>query len=77
MNWRAIRALMRKDLLAVRRSPIVLLPLIIVPIILIVVIPAGLGLAARLLPDALANETSDLQGFWSRCRHPFGTKWLA
>jgi ABC-2 type transport system permease protein len=61
VNWRAIRALMRKDLLAVRRSPIVMLPLIILPVILIVVIPAGLGLAARLLPDVLANESSDLQ----------------
>jgi ABC-type Na+ efflux pump permease subunit len=38
-----------------------MLPLIILPIILIVVIPAGLGLAARLLPDVLANELSDLQ----------------
>jgi ABC-2 type transport system permease protein len=61
MNWRAIRALMRKDLLTVRRSPAVMLPLIILPVILIVVLPAGLGLAARLLPEAIANETSDLQ----------------
>jgi ABC-type Na+ efflux pump permease subunit len=61
MNWRAIQALMRKDLLAVRRSPAVLLPLIILPVVLIVLIPAGLGLASRLLPDALAGETSDLQ----------------
>lgn len=63
MNWRAIRALMRKDLLAVRRSPAVMLPLILVPVILIVVIPAGLGLVARLLPDALASESSDLRQF--------------
>lgn len=61
MNWRAIRALMRKDLLAVRRSRIVMLPLIILPLILIVIFPAGLGLAARLLPDTLASEASDLQ----------------
>ena len=61
MNWRAIRALMRKDLLAVRRSRIVMLPLIILPLILIVLFPTGLGLAARLLPEALAGETSDLQ----------------
>lgn len=61
MNWRAIRALMRKDLLTVRRSPAVMLPLIILPVILIVVLPAGLGLAARLLPEAVASETSDLQ----------------
>ena len=53
MNWRAIRALMRKDLLAVRRSRIVMLPLIILPLLLIVVFPAGLGLAAQLLPEAL------------------------
>ena len=61
MNWRAIRALMRKDLLAVRRSRIVMLPLIILPLILIIVFPTGLGLAARLLPEALAGEASDLQ----------------
>ena len=61
MNWRAIRAVMRKDLLAVRRSPSVMLPLVILPVILIVVFPAGLGLAARLLPDALAGQSADLQ----------------
>ncbi len=61
MNWRAIRALMQKDLLAIRRRPIVWLPLILVPLILMVVFPSGLGIAARLLPEALAGESADLQ----------------
>jgi ABC-type Na+ efflux pump permease subunit len=61
MNWRAIRAVMRKDLLAVRRSPAVWLPLIILPVILMIIFPSGLGLATRLLPDALAGEASDLR----------------
>ena len=44
MNWRAIRAIMRRDLLAVRRSTGVILPMIIVPLIFMVVLPAGVGL---------------------------------
>ena len=44
MNWRSIRAIMRRDLLAVRRSTGVVLPMILVPLIFMVILPAGVGL---------------------------------
>jgi ABC-2 type transport system permease protein len=43
MNWRAIKAIVRRDLLAVIRSKGVMLPLILVPLILLILLPAGLG----------------------------------
>lgn len=42
MNWRAIQAIMRKDLKVVRQSRAVLMPLIIVPLLLLVIMP-GMG----------------------------------
>lgn len=39
MNWRAIRAIVRKDLRVVLQSKTVLLPMIIVPAIMLVVLP--------------------------------------
>lgn len=47
MNWAAIRAVMAKDLTAVRRSKAVVLPMLFVPILLLVVLPLFIGLAAR------------------------------
>jgi ABC-2 type transport system permease protein len=46
MNWRAIKAVIRKDLVVVLRSKAVLLPLILVPVIVLVVMPAVFGLIA-------------------------------
>ena len=43
MNWRAVAALARKDLLVVRRSRALMVPLVLVPIILVVVVPVALG----------------------------------
>ena len=45
--WPAVRAVVAKDLLAVRRSKAVVLPMLIVPGLLLVVLPALIGLAAR------------------------------
>jgi ABC-2 type transport system permease protein len=42
-----IRAVMAKDLTAVRRSKAVVLPMVLVPMVLLVVLPLVLGLAAR------------------------------
>jgi ABC-2 type transport system permease protein len=42
-----VRALVARDLLAVRRSPSVLVPMLAVPAIVLVVLPALVGLAAR------------------------------
>ena len=47
MNWSAIRAVMAKDLTAVRRSKAVVLPMLFVPVLLLVVLPLIIGLAAR------------------------------
>lgn len=59
LNWRAIRTLIAKDWRVIARSKIVLLPMIILPVILLVLLPAGLGLAAGLAPEELAGD-SDL-----------------
>jgi ABC-type Na+ efflux pump permease subunit len=43
----AMRAVIAKDLIAVRRSKAVILPMLIVPGLLLVAMPMGIGLAAR------------------------------
>jgi ABC-type Na+ efflux pump permease subunit len=47
VNWSAIRAVMAKDLTAVRRSKAVVLPMLLVPFLLLVVLPLVIGIAAR------------------------------
>lgn len=59
INWRAIRTLIAKDWRVITRSKIILLPMIILPVILLVVLPAGLGLAAGLAPAEFTGD-SDL-----------------
>ena len=59
MNWRGIRAVVRKDLTVVLRAKAVLIPLILVPVILQVLMPAGMGIAANLIPSA-SNDLQDL-----------------
>jgi ABC-2 type transport system permease protein len=46
-RWGAVRAVVEKDLLAVRRSKAVILPMLLVPGLLLVVLPFGVGMAAR------------------------------
>ena len=46
MNWSVIRAIMRKDLTAVRRSKAVMLPMLLVPTVMLVVLPLVLALVA-------------------------------
>jgi len=46
-DWGAIRAVMGKDLVAVRRAKAVVLPMLFVPVLLLVVLPLVIGLAAR------------------------------
>jgi ABC-type Na+ efflux pump permease subunit len=46
-RWGALRAVAAKDFTAVRRSKGVMLPMMIVPVLLLVVLPLGVGLAAR------------------------------
>jgi ABC-type transport system involved in multi-copper enzyme maturation permease subunit len=47
MNWSAIRAVVAKDLTAVRRAKAVSIPMIAVPFVLLVLVPLGLGIYAR------------------------------
>lgn len=53
-------AVIRKDLTAVRRSKAVVIPMIAVPILLLVVLPTGIGLAAR------AQHNADVTSFLDR-----------
>ena len=46
-RWAVIRTIVRKDLTAIRRAKAVVIPMLAVPIILMVVLPFGVGLAAR------------------------------
>lgn len=62
MNWRAIRAIVRKDLKVVARSKGVLLPLILVPMIMLVVLP-GLVVLAPAATDLLVTPLAGLDGF--------------
>ena len=50
MNWRAIWAIVRKDITVVLRHQAVLLPLVIVPLILQVIMPVAFGLVAAYAP---------------------------
>jgi ABC-2 type transport system permease protein len=52
MNWRAIRAIMRKDLRVALKSRAVVLPMIIVPLILIGLLPAAVTLIPQILQNA-------------------------
>lgn len=58
MNWRAIRAIIRKDLKVIARSKGVLIPLIVVPVVMFVALP---GLAA-LAPTVTHLPGSPLAG---------------
>jgi len=57
MNWRAIGAIIRKDMTVVLRSKMVLLPLIIVPVLLQVIMPAAMGASINFIPEG----SSDLE----------------
>jgi ABC-type Na+ efflux pump permease subunit len=46
-SWPVIRAIITKDLLAVRRSKAVVIPMLAVPALLMIFLPLGVGLAAR------------------------------
>ncbi|MCC6904807.1 MAG: ABC transporter permease subunit [Anaerolineae bacterium] len=59
MNWRAMRAVIRKDLTVVLRSKAVILPIILLPLIMQVILPAVFGAAAYFLPED-SEEVDDL-----------------
>jgi ABC-2 type transport system permease protein len=66
-DWGAVRAIMAKDFRAVRRAKGVVLPMLIVPFLLLVVLPLGIGVAARSTQYTdLHNILSKLPGDLSR-----------
>lgn len=60
-DWNAIRAVIGKDLRAVRRSKLIMVPMIMVPVLLLVILPLVLGLFARTAtPDEAAQAVERL-----------------
>ena len=66
VDWHAVRAVLARDLGAVRRSKAVMLPMLVVPVFLLVLLPLSVGVAANgqsldvahfldLLPGRLAH----------------------
>ena len=60
LDWAAIRAVMTKDIRAIRRSKAVVYPMLFVPALLMIFLPFAIGLLARL------NSPPDLADFLDR-----------
>lgn len=65
IDWPVIRAVIAKDLTAVRRSKPIVLPMVLVPVLLLVIMPTVIGLFARSagevdITEALGNFDSEL-----------------
>ncbi len=60
MNWRAIRAIVRKDLTVALRSRFVVMPLIFVPLVIVVLMPLFIGLGVAFL-SSVSNDMGDIQ----------------
>ncbi|PYE51169.1 ABC transporter permease subunit [Deinococcus yavapaiensis] len=65
-DWRAVRAIVRKDLSAVLRSKPVMLPLVLLPALLFVVIPLAVVLLSPLVTTPAQANLGDLQAFLDR-----------
>ena len=63
MNWRAIKAIIRRDLLAVTRSKGVMLPLIIVPLIFMIILPGVFGFFGPVLMELPGANMPDIALF--------------
>jgi ABC-2 type transport system permease protein len=59
MNWRAIRAIVRKDIVVSLRSKAVLLPMILVPFILLIVLPTILAVVVGFIDTDAHSVTPD------------------
>lgn len=65
MNWRAIRAIVRKDLKVVLQNKGVVIPLIVVPVVIMLILPAVVAVVPLFEADlgaALQDFASFLQG---------------
>lgn len=63
MNWRAIKAIIQRDLLAVIRSKGVMLPLIIVPLVFMIILPAAFGYFTPILMEMPGANIPDISLF--------------
>lgn len=61
-DWGAIRAVIAKDLTAVRRSKLIMIPMIAVPALLLVILPLILGLFAHTATSAEAAQAVERLG---------------
>lgn len=66
MNGRAVRAIVRRDLMGVLRSKGVLLPIIIVPLVIMVAIPLSVGLLMPTLGDVPSFNPGDIETFMAQ-----------
>lgn len=58
MRWARVGAVVRRDLTVALGSKAVVLPALLVPLVLLVLLPAGIGLVPRFVPD---GDLSDLE----------------
>jgi ABC-2 type transport system permease protein len=58
-DWSAIRAVMAKDMVAVRRSKAVVIPMLLVPVLLLIVLPMVVGMAAAAPTEVRVAEVLD------------------
>lgn len=56
MNWRAIQAIARRDLLIVLRSKGVLIPMIILPVLMLVLLPGGIAALAPAMAEMPGSD---------------------
>ncbi|MHB1295911.1 MAG: ABC transporter permease subunit [Anaerolineae bacterium] len=59
-NWRATRALMRKDLRQVTQNKMVWLPIVIVPLVILVLMPGAMVLLPSLIPAEMDVEDAEM-----------------
>jgi ABC-2 type transport system permease protein len=67
MNWRPIRAIVRKDLKEVRQNKSAWIPAIIVPLIFAIILPVAISVVPQLLPvDQVQRGLGDIHGMLSK-----------
>ncbi len=64
MNWRAITAIIRKDLKVIRRSRGVMIPLLVVPVLVCVLLPGLFAALPQFFGDMAAADTQNDLALW-------------
>lgn len=64
MNWRAIFAIVSKDLKVIRRSRGVMIPLIVVPVLICVLLPGLFAALPQFMGDFMAADTQNDMDIW-------------